>query len=38
MYITELLYYLIWPAFIFVSWLIIRAGQKHWEKKFPDRD
>jgi hypothetical protein len=36
MYTTEILYYLLWPAFIIVSWFIIRAGQKYWEKKFPE--
>jgi hypothetical protein len=35
MYITGILQYLIWPAFIIVSWFIIKAGLDYYEKKFP---
>jgi hypothetical protein len=35
MYISGILQYLIWPAFIIVSWFIIKAGLKFYEKKFP---
>jgi len=35
MYITGILQYLIWPAFIFAAWYIIKAGVEYYEKKFP---
>jgi hypothetical protein len=35
MYTSEILTYLIWPAFIIVSWFAIKAGLKYYEKKFP---
>jgi len=35
MYLSGILNYLIWPAFIIVSWLAIKAGLKYYEKKFP---
>jgi hypothetical protein len=38
MYITEILQYLIWPAFIIVCWFIIKAGLSCYEKKFPVKD
>jgi len=38
MYISGLIQYLIWPAFIIASWLIINAGLKIYEKKFPGID
>lgn len=38
MYITAILQYLIWPVFIIVSWMIIKAGLSYYEKKFPVRD
>jgi hypothetical protein len=38
MYISGILQYLIWPAFIIVSWFIIKAGLKLYEKKFPDKE
>jgi len=38
MYIIAILQYLIWPVFIIVSWLIIKAGLSYYEKKFPVRD
>jgi hypothetical protein len=38
MYISGILQYLIWPAFIILSWFIIKAGVKYYEKKFPGKD
>lgn len=38
MYITGLLQYLIWPAFIIISWFIIKAGVSYYEKKFTVKD
>jgi len=38
MYIASILQYLIWPVFIIVSWLIIKAALAYYEKKFPVRD
>jgi len=37
MYITEILKYLIWPAFIMLSWLIIKYAIFIYEKKFPEK-
>jgi len=34
MYISGMLQYLIWPVFIIVSWLIIKAGLSYYEKRF----
>ncbi len=37
MYLEQLAIYLTWPAFIFVSWLIIRSALVLYEKKYtPD--
>jgi hypothetical protein len=38
MYITEILEYLIWPAFIVIAWLSVRFTLAAWEKKFPEKD
>jgi len=35
MYVTGLIQYLIWPAFITASWFIIKAALVYYEKKFP---
>ncbi len=35
MYISGILNYLIWPAFIIVSWFAVKAGLKYYEKKHP---
>jgi hypothetical protein len=35
MYITQILQYLIWPAFIALSWFAIVLALKAYEKKFP---
>jgi len=36
MYINQLLQYLLWPVFIIVSWIIIKAALNYYEKKFPE--
>jgi hypothetical protein len=38
MYISGILDYLLWPAFIIVSWFVIKAGLNYYEKKFPAED
>jgi hypothetical protein len=38
MYISEILEYLIWPAFIIASWLIIKFALAAYEKKFPEKN
>jgi hypothetical protein len=38
MHITEILEYLIWPAFILVAWLTVRFALTAWEKKFPEKE
>lgn len=35
MYLKQLLIYLLWPAFIIVSWFIIKAALILYERKFP---
>lgn len=37
MYTGEILEYLIWPAFILVSWFIISFAVTAYEKKFPEK-
>jgi hypothetical protein len=37
MYISGILDYLLWPAFIIVSWFVIKAGLNYYEMKFPAR-
>jgi len=37
MYISEILEYLIWPAFILVSWFIIWFALSAYEKRFPEK-
>jgi hypothetical protein len=34
MYINQILTYLVWPVFILVSWLIIKAAVVLYNKKF----
>jgi hypothetical protein len=36
MYIAGIIGYLIWPALIIISWLVILFAVKSYEKKFPD--
>jgi len=36
MYLAETLYYLSWPAFIYVSYLTVRIAVITYEKKFED--
>ena len=38
MYITELLEYLIWPAFIIISWYTVKFALTVYDKNFPDRE
>ena len=38
MYITSILQYLIWPAFIVISWFAIRFALSLYEKKFPGKE
>jgi hypothetical protein len=35
MYITGIIQYLIWPAFIALSWFTIKVALSIYEKKFP---
>jgi hypothetical protein len=32
-YLSAILTYLIWPAFIIVSWFAVKAGLRYYEKK-----
>jgi len=38
MYISAILEYLIWPAFILISWLVIKYSLSAFEKKFPEKE
>jgi len=38
MYISEILQYLIWPAFIIVSWFAVRLALSYYERKFPEKE
>lgn len=38
MYIKEILEYLIWPAFIIISWLAIKFSLAAYENKFPSKE
>jgi hypothetical protein len=38
MYLKEILTYLIWPAFIVLSWFAIRFALSRYEKKYPEKD
>ncbi|GEM_PF-696043 len=38
MYISGILQYLLWPAFIIAAWLIIKAALSFYENKFPAGD
>jgi hypothetical protein len=38
MYISGIIQYLIWPLFIFVAWLIIRAALRYYETRFPENN
>jgi len=35
MYINQLITYLMWPAFIILCWIIVKAALLLYEKKFP---
>lgn len=38
MYTNEIIQYLIWPAFILVSWFIIKYALTAYEKKFSEKE
>jgi len=38
MYLTEIITYLIWPAFIVISWFAVKYALSAYEKKFPEKD
>jgi len=38
MYITEILEYLIWPAFIVLSWFLVKFALSYYENKFPEKE
>jgi len=38
MYIAQILEYLIWPAFIILSWLTIKFALSVYEKKFGEKE
>jgi hypothetical protein len=38
MYISEILQYLIWPAFIVLSWFAVKLALSVYEKKFPKEE
>lgn len=37
MYISQILQYLIWPAFIFLCWFVIKYALSVYDKKFPGK-
>jgi hypothetical protein len=36
MYINQIITYLVWPVFILVSWIIIKAAVILYEKRYPE--
>jgi hypothetical protein len=38
MYLTEILQYLIWPAFILAAWISVKFALSAYEKKFPEKE
>lgn len=38
MYISEIIQYLIWPAFIVLSWYAVRLALSVYVKKFPKEE
>jgi hypothetical protein len=38
MYLPQILQYLIWPAFIILSWFTIKFALSLYEKKFPEKE
>lgn len=36
MYLTGIIMYLIWPAFIAVAWFAVKFVLESYEKKFPE--
>lgn len=35
MYLTGILEYLIWPAFILIAWFLVRFALSAYDKKYP---
>jgi len=38
MYTSAIIEYLIWPAFILLSWIVIKMALSNYEKKFPEQE
>ena len=38
MYISQIAEYLIWPAFILISWMVVNSALKAYDRKFPEKD
>jgi hypothetical protein len=38
MYISEILEYLLWPAFIILSWFVIKYALSVYESKFSEKE
>jgi len=38
MYLPQILEYLIWPAFIILSWFAVKFALAVYEKKFPEQE
>jgi hypothetical protein len=38
MYASEILEYLLWPAFILIVWLGVQIALTAYEKKFPEKE
>jgi hypothetical protein len=38
MYISEIIQYLIWPAFIIITWFIIKTALAYYEKRFSGKE
>jgi hypothetical protein len=38
MYLSEIFEFLIWPAFILLSWFAIKFALSLYEKKFPEKE
>ena len=38
MYLTQILSYLIWPAFIVISWFTVKFALSVYDKNFPEKE
>jgi len=38
MYLTQFLSYLVWPAFIVISWFTVKLALSVYDKKFPVKE